>query len=216
MIPPAALCCNSGVPVLLLLLALVRPAGTAAPRVDSRIFAGRAPGERATVLVVLHEQPDLSGAAGIRDRAERRRYVYEALRAHAAATQAPLLERLRASGTAFRSHFLFNMVEVEADASLAEALAARADVSGVEANLATPLARPDPAEDARAAPHAAATIEPNLVQVRAPELLRAARRARGSSSAPPTGLRLEHGRCAPTTAAGTARTPALQLARRHP
>jgi len=170
MIPPAALCCNSGVPVLILLFALVRPAGAPAPRVDSRIFAGKAPGERATVLVVLREQPDLSGAAAISDRAERRRYVYEALRAHAAATQAPLLERLRASGAAFRSHFLVNMVEVEADAPLAEALAARADVSGVEANLEVRLPRPDPAEGPRSVLHAAATIEPNLVQVRAPEL----------------------------------------------
>ena len=157
-------------PALLLFFALIRPAEAAAPRIDPRIFAGKAPGERATVLVVLREQPDLSGAASIRDRAERRRFVYEALRAHAAATQGPLLERLRASGAEFRSHFLFNMVEVEADASLAQALAVRADVSGVEANLGSELPRPKPGPGSPLAPRAAAVIEPNLEQVRAPEL----------------------------------------------
>ena len=157
-------------PFFLFLFALVRPAEAAAPRVDPRIFAGKAEGERATVLVVLRDQPDLSGAAAIHDRAERRRFVYEALRAHAAATQASLVERLRGSGAAFRSHFLFNMVEVEADASLARTLAAREDVYGVEANFAAPLPRPDAAGGVRLAPRAAAAIEPNLVLVRAPDL----------------------------------------------
>ena len=158
-------------PAFLLLFALIRPAEAAsAARIDPRIFADKAPGERAAFLVVLREQPDLSGAAAIRDRAARRRFVYEALHEHAAATQAPLVERLRAAGVAFRSHFLFNMLEVEADAALARELAARRDVSGVEANLGAPLRRPESVPDSRFTARAAAVVEPNLETIRAPEL----------------------------------------------
>ena len=62
------------------------------------------------------------------------------------------------------------MVEVETDAALAEALAARADVSGVEANLRRACrgrTRSKVRGPRRAPPSG---IEPNLVQVRAPEL----------------------------------------------
>ena len=174
MIPPAAglrLCCNFRVLASLLFLALLRPADSAAfeARVDPRIFAGKSEGERAAFLVVLREQADLSGAPAIRDRAARRRFVYEALREHAAATQAPLAGRLRAAGIAFRSHFLFNMLEVEADVALARELAARADVSAVEANLSAALSRPAE-DDARLTVHASSSIEFNIAMIRAPEL----------------------------------------------
>jgi serine protease AprX len=159
------------VPKFLLVLALMRLVQAApAPRIDPRIFAGKPAGERAAFLVVLREQPDLSGAAAIRDRFARRRFVYEALRAHAAATQAPLVERLRASGVAFRSHYLFNMLEVEADVAFARQLAARPDVAGVEANLGAPMRRPEAVREERVAPRAAAAIEPNLATIRAPAL----------------------------------------------
>ena len=159
-------------PLLLLLLALVRPAEAAAPRVDPRIFAGKAAGERATVLVVLREQADLSGAAAIRDRAERRRFVYEALRAQAAATQAPLRRAPARAGAAFRAHFLVNMVEVEADAALARgARRPRATCPVVRGqSRGAPAAAGSGPTVRGAARRAAATVEPNLVQVGAPEL----------------------------------------------
>ena len=62
--------------------------------------------------MVLREQADLSGAAGIPDRVERRRFVYESLRALAERTQAPLRRALSARGISFRSHFLVNMLDV--------------------------------------------------------------------------------------------------------
>ncbi|HEV7499961.1 MAG TPA: S8 family serine peptidase, partial [Vicinamibacteria bacterium] len=157
-------------PALLILLALVGTGAAAAPRVDPRIFAGRADGDRVTVLVVLREQADLSGAAHIADRFERRRFVYEALRAHAAATQAPIVERLRDSGVAFRSHYLVNMLEVETDAGFARELAARREVSGVEANFQSAVPLPRSVPGSRSAARAASVVEPNLETIRAPEL----------------------------------------------
>jgi subtilisin family serine protease len=166
------LCCNFRVLASLLFLALLRPADAAAvePRMDPRIFAGKAEGERAAFLVVLREQADLSGAASIRDRVARRRFVYEALREHAVATQAPLAGRLRAAGIAFRSHFLFNMLEVQADAAFARDLAARADVSTVEANLGAALTLPGPVPSPASRLSSSTPVEFNIAMIRAPEL----------------------------------------------
>jgi serine protease AprX len=141
--------------------------------VDARIFAGSSAHERARFLVVLREQADLSGAARILDRLERRRFVYESLRAHAEATQATLQTELRRSGVRFRPHFLVNMLEVEADRDTAFELAARDEVALVAANRPAPLQRPEvevDARDARAETASAGGIEPNLTLVGAPEL----------------------------------------------
>ena len=126
--------------------------------------------EKTSVLVVLREQADLSGAALIGDRLERRRFVYEALKAQAEAAQGPLGRELTARGVAFRPHFLVNMLEVEADGETAAWLAARTEVARVAANRAAPLARVAVDDVPRPAPRAAAEIEPNLILVGAPQL----------------------------------------------
>ncbi|MEP6995276.1 MAG: S8 family serine peptidase [Acidobacteriota bacterium] len=154
-------------PTLLLLLLAFRPSEAHA-RLDARLFAGRAADEKVSVLVVLREQADLSGAAGIGDRIERRRFVYEALRAQAESSQAELKEDLRRQGVRFRSHFLVNVLEVEADRATAERLSARRDVASVAANR--PSAWSGPALAERSSRASVAGIEPNLVLVGAPQL----------------------------------------------
>ena len=67
-------------------------------------------------------------------RAERKRFVYEALRSTADATQRPLLARLAGARARFQAFYLVNMVAVEADRPLAEELASRDDVALVAAN----------------------------------------------------------------------------------
>src|SRR5262245_24144548 len=106
-------------------LLLLFLAGHAPAPVDPRIFAKKAAGERASFIVILREHADLSAAAAIPDRLERRRFVYETLRALADESQAPLRERLAGAGMPFRPHFLVNMIEVEGDAALARELAER-------------------------------------------------------------------------------------------
>ncbi|MFY9550805.1 MAG: S8 family serine peptidase, partial [Thermoanaerobaculia bacterium] len=136
--------------------------------VDPRIFADRLPDERASFLVVLGNQADLSGAAAIPDRIERRRFVYETLRARAEASQASLRERLARAGVPFRPHFLVNMLEVEGDAPLARELAGREDVAAVAANLPAAIDRIPEATDLRSG--ARGGVEPNLVLIGAPEI----------------------------------------------
>lgn len=137
-------------------------------RIDGRIFADLGPDGSASFLVVLREQADLSRASAIVDRDERRRFVFETLRAHAEKSQASLRERLGGAGLRYRPHFLVNMIEVEGDRALARELAARADVSRLAANRAAALSRPGPSRVFR--PRSAAAVEPNIQKIRAPEL----------------------------------------------
>jgi subtilisin family serine protease len=159
--------------VVLLWLAfagVARVALAAAP-VDERIFAGKGPGETASVLVLMHEQTDLSGAEAIADPEERRRFVFEALRAQAEISQRPLVERLGRAGLRYRSFYLVNMLEVEADRSLADELARRADVSSLAANLPAAIAQQPHFEEAeRLASLASPSVEPNIVKIRVPEV----------------------------------------------
>ena len=156
-------------PLLRLIAALLLAAGSGAEaKIETRIFAARNPDERASFLVLLSEQADLSRAAGIVDRADRRRFVYETLRDHAEASQSDVRRRLRAAGVRFRPHFLVNLIEVEADRATALELAGRADVSRLAANRPAALSRPEPVAVAR--PRAGAAIEPNIQKIRAPEL----------------------------------------------
>jgi serine protease AprX len=136
--------------------------------VDERAFAGKAAGERTSVLVVMREQADLSAAQEIADPDERRRFVFEALRAQAEVSQRALRERLERAGVAYSSFYVTNMLEVEADRSLAEELAGRPDVSAVAANRPSAAVLPRVAAQERAA--TAAAVEQNVTKIRAPEV----------------------------------------------
>jgi serine protease AprX len=159
-------------------LFLSLPLIAADAKVDPRIFAGKAAGEPASFLVVMREQADLSGAEAFAGKAEKGRFVFEALSAQAEASQAPLRARLEAAGVSFRSFYLVNMIEVEGNRPLAEELAARGDVSSVAPNPQVRL-EPEPVieqqpgvspDASRLAPAAALTVEPNITRVGAPDV----------------------------------------------
>lgn len=158
------------VPALLLAGRICAEAGS---KLDPRIFAGR---ESASFLVVMREQADLSGAEAFAGKAEKGRFVYEALRAQAEASQAPLRASLDAAGVSYRSFYLINMIEVEGDRSLAQELAARDDVATVAPNLEAhrdpePVIEQQPSPFAlRPSPFALSTVEPNITLVGAPNV----------------------------------------------
>ena len=152
--------------VLVLFAAAALAAASPAP-VDPGIFRDRAAGEHASFLVLFREQADLSGASRIPDRTERRRFVFEALRARAQKSQAPVAARLSRDGVRVRSHYLVNMLEVESDEGTARTLAREPGVLAVAANRPAVLAREaSPFVDSRAA----AAIEPNLTLIGAPDI----------------------------------------------
>ena len=150
---------------------MLRMALAPAAPVDARIFQDVAPGEQVSFLVVLKDRADLSKAAAIADRTERRRFVYETLRAHADAAQGPLRVRLDRAGVVHRPHFLIDMIEVVGDAALANELSRRAEVKTIAADRPSPLSRAKPPVR-EIAPRLLITdvIEPNVAKVRAPDV----------------------------------------------
>src|SRR6266498_3910816 len=153
-------------PISVLVL-LARPLLAADATVLDRIFAE--PDETASVLVVLRAQADLSGAANLSDRAQKKRFVYEALRSTADATQAPLRRRLERAGVRFQAFYLVNMIAVEADRPLAEELASRDDVALVAPNRPVHMALPQ-RQQSEVAPFSATAVEASLDLVRAPSV----------------------------------------------
>lgn len=151
---------------LLAMGALATPALGVDRAALDRIFAGKGAGETAPFLLVLRKQADLSGAALLVDRGARRRFVFEALRATAEASQSDVLRELESAGVRHQPFWLVNMIAVEADRSLAERLAAHPEVSSVAANREAPLSRPRVPEP-EISPLAASAVEPSLEQVRA-------------------------------------------------
>lgn len=85
-------------------------------------------------LVILSDQLALPAGSG--DSLARRQALYRALTAHARRSQAGLHAWLEQQGVPYRAHYLVNMVEVEGDLALANALAARPEVARLARNPA--------------------------------------------------------------------------------
>jgi subtilisin family serine protease len=134
-----------------------------------RVFAGRQPEETASLLVVLRDQADLSGAATISNREEKRRFVYEALRASADSTQTSLRHRLERAGARFQAFYLVNMIAVEADRPLAEELASRDDVALVAPNRPAHVALPQ-RQELEISRMSETAVETSLELVQAPSV----------------------------------------------
>lgn len=86
------------------------------------------------MLIVMHEQADLSRAALLPTKLEKGEYVYEALTAVAQRTQPALVADLAARGAEYRRYWVRNMVWAEGDQALIEVVARRSDVARVFSN----------------------------------------------------------------------------------
>ncbi len=159
--------------------ARVSPTGRAS--IDPRVLADTANGQTGSILVLLKDQADLaailadqpaeSGAPAGRGSAAwvaQGQAVVGALRQAAAASQPALAAFLQASGAAYHSYWIVNAIAVEGSRALVEALAARPDVARLESNRAfkVPLGQPAAGSPAPQSPQG---VEPNLVQVHAPD-----------------------------------------------
>lgn len=101
------------------------------------------------IVAVLREQVDIQSAAAAAESAAdgqspdarvhaRGQALYDALVATAQATQAPLRAWLDARGVTYRTYYLVNMLLIEGDAVLVEALRARPEIERLALNVATP------------------------------------------------------------------------------
>ncbi|RMG45520.1 MAG: hypothetical protein D6718_07215 [Acidobacteria bacterium] len=161
---------------------------SAASKIDpelQRVLESAAPGELIPVYFVLADQltgPALRAhAAGVRDRAERRRRIVGALKAHAERTQARLrgeLRALAAAGAARRVRFLWigNVVAADLTAADIRRLAELPEVARVRHSpkrpvfLGEPACLELPAAQASLAPGQATEIECGVSLMRAPDV----------------------------------------------
>ena len=143
------------------------PAGKIAPWVVEHT----ANGHRAEFIVVLADQADLSGAAMLRAKIDKGRFVRDALWNKAQTTQGPILQWLRERGIEHRSFYIVNALWVKGDRAVAEALAARTDVARVEGN---PRIQNFPqglrAIDSPSQPNSPETVEPGINYTHAPQV----------------------------------------------
>ena len=108
-----------------------KPATAVGARVDGAVIEAfkSSTNGRATVLIKLDEQADLSAAAAIKDWDERGWAVYRALSGTARSTQQPVLAQLRSAEAAgeaskIRSFWIVNVISVEASRATIDAIAA--------------------------------------------------------------------------------------------
>ncbi len=158
------------VAVVVLWLAGLLPGGASASagaKIDPRVWADSAEGGTAYFLVVLQQQADAArlGAQSLSS-TERVANVVGGLRQAAQASQPAVIAQLKALGASYRAYWIVNLIAVQGDRSLVEALAARADVAYITSDRAFRA----PLEEPASQPLAAASVQPNLDQVNAPAL----------------------------------------------
>jgi Subtilase family. len=144
----------------------------AANKIAPWVTEHTANGQQAEFLVVLADQANLSPAAALHTKAEKGRYVYDALLNKSQTTQGPTLQWLRERGIEHRSFYIVNAVLVKGTREIAETLAARADVARVEGNPQINNDLPEPVSTAKAPlqPQAPETIEPGINYTHAPQV----------------------------------------------
>ena len=123
-----------------------------------------------TFLVVLTEQADLSNVTTLPGKAAQSRAVYDALRAVAQRTQAPLRAWLDARGVEYRPFYIVNMLAVRGDADLALALAARPDVARLAANPSIRADLPVPESRHALTPSQTASVEWGVSKINADDV----------------------------------------------
>src|SRR5262252_5898904 len=128
-------------------------------------------GRRAEFIVVLSDQADLSGAAALRAKTDKGRFVRDTLWNKAQTTQSPILQWLRERGIEHRSFYIVNALWVKGDRAVAEALGARTDVARVEGN---PRIQNFPqglrAIESPSQPNSPETVEPGINYTHAPQV----------------------------------------------
>ncbi|MEJ2208655.1 MAG: S8 family serine peptidase [Anaerolineae bacterium] len=136
-------------------------------RIDAAVWHALQAGGEAEVLVILRQQADLSAAGALAAGEPRARYVADALRAVAGASQRDLRAFLDGRGVAYRPFYVVNAVHLRAGEALIRQLAARPEVDRIVLN---PWVRaiPQPAPVVSAA--AAAGVEENLQRVNADDV----------------------------------------------
>src|SRR5213083_3439711 len=142
----------------------------AAQKIAPWVTEHTANGQQAEFFVVLADQADLSPAAALHTKAQKGRFVHDALWNKAQTTQGPILQWLRERGIEHSSFYIVNAILVKGSREIAEALAARPDVGRVEGNphIQNPLPAPGAVVESSSQSQKPETIEPGIAYTHAP------------------------------------------------
>ena len=146
---------------------------SAASKVAPWVTEHTANGHQAEFFVVLSDQANLSQADRLQTKAEKGRYVYNALLNKSQTTQGPILQWLREHGIDHQSFYIVNGILVKGgNRAVAEALASRQDVARVEGNphIQNDLPQPGPSTEAPLYLQQPDAIEPGITYTHAPQV----------------------------------------------
>src|SRR5437762_3723166 len=123
---------------LLAMMAWSSAAGTnpaeIAAKIAPEVVAETADGGRASIVILLADQADVSAAYAMKDQDARGWFVYNTLTQHASKTQAGLQAFLTTHGVSYQSFWVANMIVATVDRKMVESLAARSDVGRIDSN----------------------------------------------------------------------------------
>jgi serine protease AprX len=141
-------------------------------KIEQRVRHDLALNGRASVVIYLRSQADVSTAYGMQNENARGRFVYRTLKEHAARTQAPLIKLLQSRGVPYRAFWVANVIFTRGGTSLVHNLADRSDVSAIEANDASKWIEDEKVAKAGMTEGGGSpdAIEPGVVKVNAPQL----------------------------------------------
>lgn len=139
-------------------------------KIGPRVLADTADGNSTPVIILLAVQADVSAANEMKDQDARGWYVYNTLTQHAARTQVALQDFLTSQGVTYQSFWVANSIQVNADRTLVEALAARKDVGKIESNMAQRWIEEPQLAKLSNAPQSPNAIEAGVNNVRAPQV----------------------------------------------
>src|SRR5947209_8290240 len=98
---------------------------TSASKIDKQVLKDTANGQKASFVILLAQQANLTPAYSIKDQDARGWFVYNSLRDTAATSQAPIRAALSAAGVPYQPYWAANMIVATGDLSLVQSLAAR-------------------------------------------------------------------------------------------
>jgi serine protease AprX len=159
------------------------------------VIAQTANRQQAEFFLVLADQADLSGAAALRSKNEKGRFVHDALWNKSQMTQRAILQWLREHGIEHRSFYIVNAILVKGTREIAEALARRPDVARIEGNpqIQNVIPQPVSAVETTSQPKVPATVEPGINYTHAPDVWALGFRGQGITVAgADTGQRWTH------------------------
>src|SRR3954466_2383507 len=150
-----------------------QPSAALLSKIAPEVLGDTASGGTASIVILLTEQADVSGAHRIADQDARGWFVYNTLTQHAARTQAALRAELDARGVSYQTFWAANMIVTTADRALIESLADREDVARIDSNNPVRWIEPPEVANFSAAPSSLSapnTAEWGVLNVNAPSV----------------------------------------------